>query len=58
MKIGSPETIFYDFKTLDQAMLKQPYLCRIVSKLGVESKAISLNDVTQAILERWKKNAK
>ena len=44
--------------TLNQAMLKQPYVCRMVSKLGIDSKAISLNDASRAILERWKKNAK
>lgn len=58
VKIGRPETIFYDFKTLDQAMLKQPYVCRIVSKLGIESNAISLNNAAKVILERWKQNAK
>ena len=58
VKIGKPEDIFYDFTTLNQAMLKQPYVCRIVSKLGIDSKAISLNDASRAILERWKKNAK
>ena len=58
VKIGKPENIFYDFKTLDQAMLKQPYVCRIISKLGVESNAISLNDAAEVILEKWKQDEK
>ena len=58
VKIGKPESIFYDFKTLDQAMLKQPYVCRIISKLGIESNVISLNDAAEVILERWKQDAK
>ena len=39
-------------------MLKQPYVCRIISKLGIESNAISLNDAAEVILERWKQDAK
>ena len=58
VKIGKPENIINDFKTLDQAMLKQPYVCRIISKLGIESNAISLNDAAEVILERWKQDAK
>lgn len=48
---GSPEDIFWNFETLDAAMLNQPYVSRVCRALGIHKKIIHLEDAVDAIME-------
>ena len=51
VKEGTPEEIFWDFETLDKAMLNQPYVSRICKDLGIDGNIISIDDAINRILE-------
>lgn len=52
VRSGSPKEIFWDFDTLDYAMLKQPYISRICKALGIEGNIIHLDEAIEGILGR------
>lgn len=49
---GTPQEIFWDFETLDKAMLKQPYVSRICRSLNVEGRIIDIDEAVQAIIRQ------
>ncbi len=53
-KFGTPQEIFWDYKTLNQAMLKQPYVSRVCRTLGIEDGVISMDDAVKKIMSRYK----
>lgn len=52
VRSGTPEEIFWDFDSLEKAMLKQPYVSRVCKALGIEGKVISIEDAIEKILSR------
>lgn len=52
VRSGSPEEIFWDYESLEKAMLKQPYVSRVCKALGIEGKVISIEDAIEEILSR------
>lgn len=52
VRSGTPEEIFWDFESLEKAMLKQPYVSRVCKALGIEGKVISIEDAIEEILSR------
>ena len=48
---GTPKEIFWDFESLEYAMLKQPYVSRVCRQLGIEGDVISVDDAVEAILK-------
>ena len=51
VKEGTPEEIFWDFDTLQEAMLNQPYVSRICRSLGIEGNIIKIDDAIERILK-------
>lgn len=49
---GTPKEVFWDFETLEKAMLKQPYVSRVCRKLGLEGDVISIDDAVEKIMSR------
>ncbi len=47
---GSPKDIFWDFDTLEYAMLKQPYVSRVCRELKIGSNIISMDEAIEGIL--------
>lgn len=47
---GTPEEIFWDFDTLEKAMLKQPYVSRVCNALGIQGNVIHIEDAARAIV--------
>lgn len=52
VRSGTPEEIFWDFESLEKAMLKQPYVSRVCKALGIKGKVISIEDAIEEILSR------
>lgn len=52
VRSGTPEEIFWDFESLEKAMLKQPYVSRVCKALGIEGKVIRIEDAIEEILSR------
>lgn len=52
VRSGTPEEIFWDYDSLEKAMLKQPYVSRVCKALGIEGKVISIEDAIEEILSR------
>lgn len=52
VRSGPPKEIFWDFETLEQSMLKQPYISRICKRLGLKDNIISIEDAVEAIRRR------
>ena len=50
VKEGTPKEIFWDFETLDKAMLKQPYASRVCNSLGIKD-VINIDEAIERILE-------
>lgn len=48
---GIPKDIFWDFDSLDKAMLKQPYVSRVCRALGINGNVICLEDAVDQILQ-------
>lgn len=51
---GTPSEIFWDFETLEKAMLKQPYVSRVCRALGIEGGIISIDEAVEKIMGREK----
>lgn len=49
---GTPSEIFWDFETLEKAMLKQPYVSRVCRALGIEGGIISIDEAVEKIMGR------
>ena len=49
---GTPREIFWDLETLENAMLKQPYVSRVLGALGIRGGIISIEDAVEGILNR------
>lgn len=52
---GTPKEIFWDFESLDVAMLKQPYISSLCRELDIGEDIITREDAIDAICERIKK---
>lgn len=51
---GTPEEIFWDFESLEKAMLNQPYVSRVCRALGIEGNVISMDDAVERIMNKKK----
>ena len=49
---GTPKEIFWDFESLEKAMLKQPYVSRVCKALGIEGNVISVDEAVEKILRK------
>ena len=49
---GTPKEIFWDFDSLEKAMLKQPYVSRVCKALGIEGNVISVDEAVEKILNK------
>lgn len=49
---GTPKEIFWDFDSLEKAMLKQPYVSRVCKALNIEGNVISIDEAVEKILRR------
>lgn len=58
IKSGTPQEIFWDFATLDHAMLKQPYVSRICHALNLGGNIISSDHAAKAIVEAMRNRSK
>ena len=47
---GTPKEVFWDFASLDEAMLKQPYVSRVCRSLGIEG-VITVDEAVERIME-------
>lgn len=52
VRSGAPKEIFWDFETLEKAMLKQPYVSRVCKSLGMEGDVINIDDAVEKIMSR------
>lgn len=52
VRSGTPKEIFWDYESLEKAMLKQPYVSRVCKSLGIEGEVISIGDAVEEILSR------
>lgn len=52
VRSGTPEEIFWDFETLEKAMLKQPYVSRVCRALGFKGGSIRIEDAIEEIISR------
>lgn len=52
VRSGTPKEIFWDFETLEYAMLKQPYVSRVCGMLGIENNIIDMDEAIEGILGR------
>ncbi|MEA4820776.1 MAG: ABC transporter ATP-binding protein [Erysipelotrichales bacterium] len=51
---GTPREIFWDFDTLEKAMLKQPYISRVCKSLGINKKIITIDEAVEFIMGNQK----
>lgn len=49
---GTPEEIFWDFKSLEHAKLKQPYVSRVCDQLGIKGSVIDIDGAVKEIMSR------
>ena len=49
---GTPKEIFWDFDSLEKAMLKQPYVSRVCRALGIEGNVISVDEAIDRIMSK------
>ena len=52
VRSGSPKEIFWDFETLEYAMLKQPYVSRVCKLLGMDQNIINIDEAIEGIMGR------
>lgn len=52
VRSGTPKEIFWDYESLEKAMLKQPYVSRVCKALGIEGNVISIEDAIEKIMSR------
>ena len=57
VRSGTPQEIFWDYKTLERAMLKQPYISRVCKALGIGNGIITMEDAVNLIRSRYIKHA-
>lgn len=50
VKEGTPQEIFWDFESLEKAMLKQPYASRVCKELGI-SGVVTVDEAVKEILK-------
>ena len=50
VRSGTPKEVFWDFETLEHAMLKQPYVSRICKSLGLKNNIINMDEAIEEIL--------
>ncbi len=55
VRSGKPKEIFWDFESLEHAMLKQPYVSRVCSALGIEGSVINIDEAVKKIMDRYNK---
>lgn len=55
VRVGTPREVFWDFDSLERAMLKQPYVSRVCNSLGIEGGVISIDDAVDEIMNRCEK---
>lgn len=53
LKIGSPKEIFFDKKILDEAMIEQPIVSKIMTMLKINEKIINVNEAKDKILKLY-----
>ncbi|GKX31789.1 ABC transporter ATP-binding protein [Vallitalea longa] len=51
VKTGTPKEIFWDFETMDKAMLKQTYVSQLCRKLKIGNNVISIEEAVESIKE-------
>ncbi len=51
IKIGTPEEIFWDFKTLEKANLKQPIVSDICRNLNINHSVVQMDDAVKEIIK-------
>ncbi len=52
IRCGTPKEIFWDFESLNKAMLKQPYVSRVCKQLGIEGNVIDIDEAIEKIISR------
>ncbi|MCB7304545.1 energy-coupling factor ABC transporter ATP-binding protein [Bariatricus massiliensis] len=52
VRSGTPKEIFWDYESLEKAMLKQPYVSRVCKALGIEGSVINIEDAIEKIMSR------
>lgn len=52
IRCGTPGEIFWDFDSLEKAMLKQPYVSRVCKALGIAGNVINIEDAIEKIMSR------
>lgn len=52
VRFGTPQEIFWDFESLEYAMLKPPYVSRVCRELGIEGNIIDIDGAIDAIMSR------
>lgn len=52
VRSGTPQEIFWDFESLEYAMLKQPYVSRVCKALGIEGNIIDIDGAIEGIMSR------
>lgn len=52
IRTGTPKEIFWDFESLDLAMLKQPYVSRVCKALAVPGNVIHITEAVEGIMEQ------
>lgn len=52
VRFGTPQEIFWDFESLEYAMLKQPYVSRVYKALGIEGNIIDIDSAIEGIMSR------
>lgn len=52
VRTGTAREIFWDFESLERAMLKQPYVSRVCNALGIKGSVISIDEAVKAIMNR------
>ena len=52
VRSGTPKEIFWDFESLEHAMLKQPYVSRVCKALNIGGNVISIADAVEGIMSQ------
>ena len=52
VRSGTPKEIFWDFESLEHAMLKQPYVSRVCKALNIGGNVISIADAVEGIISQ------
>ena len=52
VRTETPKEIFWDFESLEYAMLKQPYASRVCRALGIGENIIDIEGAIEGIMDR------